>query len=161
MLQINITIEAGAGFAKLQRLLEDLTPFYRGIAESLKAASDRAFSEQVDPVTGASWEALSPVTIKRRRGGAKHILIVNNNLQDSVQPGYSSDGAWISTNMVYAKTQFFGAKKGDFGYSIGGHFRRVTPIPWGDIPARPFMGLGDEEEQDILDMIANRIKSEI
>ena len=163
MLEISINIDTGAGFARLQKLFEDKTPFYRDISATLKAASNRAFRDHVDPVTGEAWEELSPVTVARR-GSSKRILTVTQALDNSVEPGYNNDSAWISSNSAYATTHYFGALKGSFGYKSGGTTKRGKPgkvrlLPWGDIPARPFMGLGQEDKDDILDFISTRIKS--
>ena len=160
MIEINLDVEIGQGLSRLQNLFDDMTPFYQNISEILKEASRRAFRDQADPSSGASWAPLSPVTVKRR-GSSKPILKVTGDMEASVWPGFNGYSAWISSNIVYAKTQFFGAKKGAFGYSIGGHFRRVTPIPWGDIPARRFMGLGQEDKDEIVDFIKNKIKQAV
>ena len=46
--------------------------------------------------------------------------------------------------LVYAGTQQFGAEEGSFGSASGGR-----PIPWGDIPAREFLGLSDADGDEI------------
>jgi phage gpG-like protein len=51
--------------------------------------------------------------------------------------------------MVYAAAQQFGMKKGYAGRNSKGR-----PIPWGDIPARPFLGISDYDKATILDFIA-------
>ncbi len=48
--------------------------------------------------------------------------------------------AIISAGKVYAAMMHFGAAKGQFG----------TVIPWGDIPARPFMMFQSEDIPEIL-----------
>jgi len=32
-----------------------------------------------------------------------------------------------------------------------------VPIPWGDIPARPFLGLSDEDRSGILDIVSEAL----
>ena len=76
----------------------------------------------------------------------------------------------LTANAPYAAIQHFGAKKGQFGIitvQIKEHTRklksgktsRVSPhkrrmaIPWGDIPARPFMLVQDEDWDDIADQL--------
>ncbi|MBY0349775.1 phage virion morphogenesis protein [Tabrizicola sp.] len=51
--------------------------------------------------------------------------------------------------MIYATTQQFGAAQGAFGRTA-----RNGPIPWGTIPARPFLGLSPEDETNILDTLS-------
>ncbi len=59
----------------------------------------------------------------------------------------------------YAATQHFGAKQGAFGRD-----KRNHPIPWGDIPARPFFpdearGLPDELEQGATDVLRTALEN--
>jgi len=59
----------------------------------------------------------------------------------------------ISSTMKYAGTQQFGALQGQFGRD-----KRNHPIPWGDIPARPFFpdparGLPPELQSSISDVL--------
>ncbi len=44
----------------------------------------------------------------------------------------------IGSSMNYAAMQQFGGNKSEF------------PFLWGDIPARPFLGISDEDEANIL-----------
>ena len=81
-----------------------------------------------------SWAGLSPLTIARRRGGAGAILQDTGELKRSIKATHSNDTATIGSNLKYAPTHQFGAKQGEFGRSD-----RNTPLPWGDIPARPFI----------------------
>ena len=65
----------------------------------------------------------------------------------------------VSSPMIYASTQQFGAKQGQFGKD-----KRNHPIPWGDIPARPFFpnagqGLPDELQQDIANVLRTALQN--
>jgi phage gpG-like protein len=51
--------------------------------------------------------------------------------------------------MIYAAVQQFGAAKGAFGRTSRG-----APIPWGNIPARPFLGISAEDEPLMLEIVA-------
>ena len=67
-------------------------------------------------------------------------------------PEADYNSAGVFTNVPYAAVHQFGARKGSFGsYSDtdkNGHpFAGVSP--WGDIPARPFIGLSADNEEDI------------
>ena len=81
-----------------------------------------------------AWAGLSPLTIARRRGGAGAILQDTGELKRSIKATHSNDTATVGSNLKYAPTHQFGAKQGEFGRSD-----RNTPLPWGDIPARPFI----------------------
>ena len=80
-----------------------------------------------------AWAGLSPLTIARRRGGAGAILQDTGELKRSIKATHSNDTATIGTNLVYAPTHQFGAKMGQYGHTA------KSPIPWGNIPARPFI----------------------
>lgn len=81
-----------------------------------------------------AWAGLSPLTIARRRGGAGAILQDTGELKRSITATHTEDTASVGTNLKYAPTHQFGARQGEFGRSD-----RNTPLPWGDIPARPFI----------------------
>ncbi len=53
----------------------------------------------------------------------------------------------IGSSLVYAAAQQFGMKKG-----YAGRTKRGSPIPWGTIPARPFLGVSNRDRQTIMDL---------
>ena len=55
----------------------------------------------------------------------------------------------VGSSLEYAAVQQFGARRGEFGRT-----RRGAPIPWGDIPARPFLGVSRVDRVEILDILA-------
>lgn len=57
------------------------------------------------------------------------------------------DGVTWGTNVVYARMMHYGGTKALF------------PHLWGDIPARPFLGMNDDDRASVLNII-NRIMSE-
>ena len=81
-----------------------------------------------------AWAGLSPVTLARRAHGGGAILQDSGELKGSIKASHTVDTATVGTNLKYAPTHQFGAKQGEFGRSD-----RNTPLPWGDIPARPFI----------------------
>ena len=90
-----------------------------------------------------AWAGLSPLTIARRRGGAGAILQDTGELKRSIKATHTVDTATIGSNLKYAPTHQFGAKQGEFGRSD-----RNTPLPWGDIPARPFIPMDKNGDID-------------
>jgi phage gpG-like protein len=81
-------------------------------------------------------------------------------------------GGWVvQTNDVRAGTLHFGAKKGYFGtkrvavksFSRKGHtvraHSRQARLPWGDIPARPFMIVRDELIPEIEAALKRKMES--
>lgn len=135
--------------------LGDLSDPMALIAAQMESAAERAFDEEADPATGEPWAPLSDVT-KSRREKAGHwpgaILQVKGQLAASIESDYGRDYAQVGSNKVYAPVMYFGAEKGAFGKT-----KRGSPIPWGDIPARPFLGLNADDEADILDILEAEI----
>lgn len=59
---------------------------------------------------------------------------------------YEADARSVrwGSNAIQAAVMQFGADKGAFGAAANG-----SPIPWGRIPARPFLGISEEDEINI------------
>lgn len=145
---------------RLSQMSDDMTPAMRTIAGVMADATERAFANQADPATGKKWDDLSDTTKKRR---AQHghwpgsILQVIGNLARNMDKDYGRDYAAFGTNTEYAGTQHFGAKRGEFGHFTGTKNKKGFPIPWGDIPARPFLGLGESDKEELLNIIYQHI----
>lgn len=60
----------------------------------------------------------------------------------------SNSSIEIGSPAEYAPMHQFGAKKGAFGRT-----NRGAPIPWDEIPARPFLGISDEDNDMIRDVL--------
>jgi phage virion morphogenesis protein len=89
-----------------------------------------------------------------------------NRLMNSITSKVQGDEVLVGTNVVYAAVHHFGAAKGSFGevlaqvkahqrtsragkkYNVSGHGRKMK-LPWGDIPARPFLLVQDEDILEI------------
>jgi phage virion morphogenesis protein len=178
MIEIEVNIsQVERGLLGLEALGRDMTPLTRDLAEVLKGAVDRAFADEENPVTGAKWPGLSALT-KARRAKAGHtgkMLQVTGRLASSIHTEHGRDFARVGTSDERAGTHQYGAKKGAYGTAKRGtrggrgNKRNYTarggatvggwlsgraqgggmPIPWGDIPARPFLGIGKPEEAEI------------
>lgn len=156
MSRIEITHNSDEVLQALNRLVnrvEDPAPAMKRIAGVLEEATARAFATESGPATGVAWDPLSEVTLALRpyrQGG--DLLQDSGRLRSSIDTDYGRDFAQIGTNVVYGPTHHFGAKQGEFGTTSRG-----GPIPWGDIPARPFLGIGPEDERDILQIAAEHL----
>ncbi|MGZ9811277.1 phage virion morphogenesis protein [Pseudoroseicyclus sp. H15] len=58
------------------------------------------------------------------------------------------------SNAIQAAIMQFGAEKGAFGQTSRG-----APIPWGNIPARPFIGVSDDDETAMVALIEEWLES--
>ncbi|WP_022946971.1 phage virion morphogenesis protein [Methylohalobius crimeensis] len=134
--------------------LDDLTPAMKDVSGELEKIATTAFEEQASPA-GIPWPDLSDVT-KEQRAESGHwpgdILKVTGDLASSIQSDYGPDFAVASTNAPHAATHQFGAKQGQFGRGTFKTREGSVPIPWGDIPPRPFLGLSDEGKEEILNI---------
>lgn len=110
---------------------------------------------------------------RRRIGSKKPLIGESRALSTTINHAVSGRTLHVGSPMIYAGVQHFGAKMGEFGrYSqlsrrakfAEGDFRRSAgtvkgfPIPWGDIPARPFLGLTAEDREDILDSLREMLE---
>ncbi len=158
MTGMRIDVDDRVAQAALQALLgamQDMTPLMEEIGEDAKAESDLAFRDSRSPF-GIPWARLSLVTriqriqrvasnftksgkIKKNpRGIDATPLRDTGRLAASISVDAGPDSVEIGSNLPYAPTHQLGAKRGEFGSN-----RRGSPIPWGDIPARPFLPMPD------------------
>lgn len=145
---------------RLQELFEKRDPLTKNIAEILLAGVQENFLQSGRENGGsATWKPLSPVTLKRRGKAANSpILRVSNLMYQSLTTSHDNDTAAVGTNKIYAAAMHFGAKKGEFGtYRGPSGTWKPRPIPWGDIPARPFMHATNQELEDIADFLEEQI----
>ncbi len=148
---------------KLLRAGTDLSPVMKQIAGHLAASTQQSFEREAAP-DGTPWAKLSPVTvaqrIKKRGSLPVKILEDTGQLQKSILEDWDSTSAEVGTITEYATTHQFGASKGQFGRGNYKTKKGSFPIPWGNIPARPFLGVAAEQErqiqQDVLDFIAEQ-----
>lgn len=156
--------ELRAALGRLVTAAHDFSPATKEIAAFLLRTTEDAFERERDPADGQAWAPLSDVTRRRREksghvgvGGAKK-LQVTRNLLDSIIADYDDSTAVVGTNLKYATTQHFGAKRGEFGRA---QRKGSFPIPWGDIPPRPFFGLSATGEKAVSDILRDHIERAI
>lgn len=154
----------------IERKMGDLTPVMRIIGEIVRTSIIRNFEVGGRPT---KWKPLSPVTLAMRKG--TKILMVQGfagGLAGSIHYTPYRDRVVVGTNKVYAAIHQFGAKKGSFGtvvahvrehirklasgkkVKVKEHTRRVN-VPWGDIPARPYLMVQDEDWEEIKDALTD------
>jgi phage virion morphogenesis protein len=143
--------------AALKRLADagkDLEPALRDIGEYMINATKERFARSEAP-DGTSWEPNMPSTLSRKKGD-KPLIGESKRLSSEISYALAGDEVEIGSSLEYAAVQQFGADKGEFGYTSRG-----APIPWGDIPARPFLGISDADEQEILAIIGDHIMKSV
>ena len=124
----------------LQRAAGDLRPALAEIGEVLTESTKQRFVAQTGP-DGQHWPANSPVTIERK-GRDQPLIGETGSLMDAIHYNLiGNDALEIGSPMVYAAMQQFGGTKAEF------------PHLWGDIPARPFLGVSEDDKDEILSII--------
>ncbi|MCK4529321.1 phage virion morphogenesis protein [candidate division WOR-3 bacterium] len=165
---------------RIQKKLGDLTPAMKIIGNTVRTSIVRNFEKEGRP---AKWEKHSKLTEKRRGKGAKILRIQGfaAGLMGSIHSTAKKDRVIIGTDKIYAAIHQFGAKKGSFGTveaEIKAHMRKITKIfgrpvkprkvtvrahtrkmklPWGDIPARPFIMVQPEDWDEIRESLSDYI----
>lgn len=129
------------------------------IGMELVNIAQEAFQNEANPATGAGWAPWSPdyaAKDKNQGGPGSKKLDRQGDLFRSLAYEVRPASVVVGSSMIYAAVHQTGAKKGAFGQT-----RRGQPIPFGDIPARPFLGvpadfsdriLGDPAIRELLEL---------
>lgn len=111
---------------------------FEAIGEELKKNTQDRFEKEIDPA-GKKWKPLDAKYAKRKAKKATHnkILQFGGYLHDELHTVATDKGMQFGSNRKYAAIQQFGGKVGKVG----------------KIPARPFIGISDEDRQAIRDKV--------
>lgn len=142
----NLTVLDALG--RLQRHAGDLSPALLEIGEVLTESTKQRFADTTAP-DGSDWPLNTPATLEYKQGdtpltGETGVLAATIHYQLE-----SSDTLAIGSPMEYAAMQQFGGTKAEF------------PHLWGDIPARPFLGISDDDEQEIIEIVTGHLQRAI
>lgn len=146
--------EVRARLGLLARRLDDMTPVMADIGEQLLVSTKERFGQGKSP-EGAPWAPKSPTTLaayERRndRADPRPLFGPSRRLSSEIVVRPWRKYVEIGSNLAYAAAMQFGMAKG-----YAGRTSRGGPIPWGNIPARPFLGLSAKDRTDILDIIGD------
>lgn len=169
---LKVDIDDREVLAAVQRLLDtgrDLKPAMQDIGEYLVVSTRQRFQDGVAP-DGTPWARNSYTTFDRLAGGMskgsygkdgrinakgasrvagkKPLIGETKQLSTKIFPRATAHGVEVGSPLEYAGTQQFGAKAKSFS---GGK------TPWGDIPARPFLGLSKDDEQQVLAILQEHL----
>lgn len=148
---------------RLSARMDDMTPVMADIGEHLAETTKRRFDTSTGP-DGKRWAPNSEVTILQylgvykgsykkdgklsakgaSRSAAKKPLIGDTRslMSDIFYKLVGTSSVEIGSTMEYAAMQHFGGNISQF------------PNLWGNIPARPFLGVSDADERAILDIVS-------
>lgn len=144
--------EIEALYAAVGSRLEDMTGVTQEIGEALVTSTEARFAQSVDP-EGRPWAPKSDATL------AKYGVLGGNSLrQPLIGPSRTlsttifyeadQDAVMIASNAIQAAVMQFGAQKGEFG----------PRTPWGDIPARPFLGVSSSDHNMIRETLTDYLQ---
>ena len=147
-------IDEAEALRQLDRLtaaLSDLTPAMQDVGEFLLASTEERYDAGVSP-DGTPFAPKSPATIERYRRGPDPVdirpLFKSGTMRRTLHYEADATGVEVGSNAIQAAVMQFGAEKGAFGSTEGG-----TPLPFGDIPVRPFIGLSDQDGTGIVAIV--------
>ncbi|MBC7162704.1 MAG: phage virion morphogenesis protein [Immundisolibacter sp.] len=162
-----------ADIGRILGLLQNPTQALDDIGEYLIVSTKARFGAGVAP-SGVKWKDNSPITLARKKD-TRPLHGESGRLGREILKFVDQAEVEVGSNLIYAAVQQFGAKMGEFGrYSqlsrrtkfAEGDWRRNAgtvkgfPIPWGDIPARPFLGLSAEDVRAVLDIVQKHIEGD-
>lgn len=153
MIDIDIRIDVGEVQAKLDHMLSFLThrePLMREIAAQLHGAVEDNFAQQGRP----AWLGI-------KRDGM--ILQKSGRLANSIVEYSDNDTAVVGTNVEYAAIHQFGGEtrphvilpRNKQALAFNGRVVKKVNHPGSKIPARPFLMLTDEDEEQIISTVGD------
>jgi len=146
MSTINVsTDEVERAITELLQKGEDLTAPMKSIGEEMVNRTQQRFRDKEAP-DGTPWADNSPVT-EKRKGHGRVLEGETNELSKQFSYSAASDSVEWGSLMVYAAMQNFGGTKAEF------------PHLWGDIPGREFIGLSDDDEDEVLAILADHFST--
>lgn len=152
---IAIQIDDREVLGAIQSLIDagrDLQPAFQDIGEYLVMSTKERFARGESP-EGDPWAPNAPSTLKRK-SDPRPLHGESGRLENEIYPHVFADGVDVGSPLVYAGVQQFGAGRGAFGAT-----RRGSPIPWGDIPARPFLGLSESDRTNVLEILSEHLQA--
>ncbi|SDJ23909.1 phage virion morphogenesis (putative tail completion) protein [Vreelandella titanicae] len=141
---INVSSEAVE--RAIQDLLnkgEDLTAPMKSIGEEMINSTQQRFRDKEAP-DGTPWADNSPVT-EARKGHGRVLEGESNELAKQFSYSANSDSVEWGSLMIYGPMMYWGGTKAEF------------PHLWGDIPGREFVGLSDDDEDEVLAILADHL----
>jgi phage gpG-like protein len=182
---IEVKVDNQAVLDALERLSKAAAnprPVLKTIGETLVKSTKARFASSTAP-DGTRWAANSQVTYLQSLGsiknhelkgrgnlklnaglinskgsyammGKKPLIGESRDLSRQIDWQVSGDTLFVGSSVEkYATTQQFGAKQGEFGLD-----KRNHPLPWGDIPARPFLGVSDADSSEIVSIVSDYLR---
>lgn len=157
--------EVSRALAALADALSDMSLPMDEIGQMLVLTTKDRMTAGISP-DGSPFAPRSPVTIARyEKSGEKYgpqPLWRTRTMQSNIAHRSGRDFAEVGSNAIQAAVMHFGAAQGEFG-AVMGRTRPsekrpksqdyFMPLPWGNIPARPFLGLSETDRDNIIEIV--------
>lgn len=139
-------------FTRLVGVMSDTTPVMAAIGTGVVGSTHRRFVRQTAP-GGEAWAPLHPEYKPLKR--TSRILTESGRLRDSINSRPGRDEVRVGTNVIYAAVHQSGAtiEPKSSSHLI---FRLASGVTFAKsvtIPARPFLGIDDEDEAMIAEIV--------
>jgi phage gpG-like protein len=165
--------EITAAFTRLLSAGENPRPYLAAIGNALADNTRLRFDSSRSP-DGKTWPPLARSTILKRLRSKTGNFRANNQtlsakghreaasakplldqgiLRNSITSQLDGDSVVVGTNVRYGAMQHFGAGKGAFGTGSYRTRKGSFPIPWGDVPPRPFLGVSNDDRSQIVSIL--------
>lgn len=137
--------DAETAITGLGLLFDDLTPVMEEIGETLVASTTDRFKAGT-AADGSPWKPKSAATLAKYAKGkdrvdSRPLHGPSLSLSRTIFHQAGARQVEVGSNRVYAAMMHFGGAKSAF------------PHLWGDIPARPFLGVSDDDRTAILEIV--------
>lgn len=160
---LKIQLNAGAARDAIREAigsLTDMMPIFQEIGEYLTDVHRQRFIDGKGP-DGKAWAPKSQATLERyRRMGYgrfyKPLWGPGGFLRQRIVTFVSKGGVVIGSPMEYSAVMQNGARRGQFGTT-----KRGSPIPWGNIPARRWLGLSINDERTIVEIVERHLANDL
>lgn len=134
--------------ARLKDGLGDLSDVMNTVGSDLAESTQQRIERSLGAPDGTAWAAKSPFT----RSRDLRPLIDSGDMVAGIHHRYGIDYTEVGATAQQARTLHYGAVVGAFGATKSGR-----PIPRGNIPPRPFIGLSDSDRAVIAEALQDWI----
>jgi phage virion morphogenesis protein len=143
--------QIAAALIRALNQMEDLTPLMQGIGEILIVSTKERFKSGISP-EGTKWAAKSATTLaaygarKSNRIDSRPLFGPSGMLSQQIFSEPERDQVAVGSSRIYAAMMQFGGSKAAF------------PHLWGNIPARPFLGISEADRVNIVEEIEDWLR---
>jgi phage virion morphogenesis protein len=137
-----------AALMRASEQMDDMTPLFMRIGDLLVSSTKDRFVAGTAP-DGSKWAPKSQTTLKKygspksNRVDVRPLFGPSGMLSSQIYSDEGDDYVAVGSNRPYAAMMQLGGTKAQF------------PHLWGDIPARPFLGISEEDSVNIAGRIAD------